>query len=117
MAIVAGIGAVNINGKQLTVGNTVTVSPLGQTRESVVGMSGNAGIKITRRAPWIECEVITTPDFKITDFDISDATVQADFANGRTYILRNGALVGEPELAAGDGTCTLRYEGTDCKEI
>ena len=57
-------------------------------------------------------------DFKASDLDnVVNATVTAELANGRTYILRNAWSVAPVEINAAEGTFNKRFEGMSCDEL
>ena len=115
---VAGVCYVKADGQQYTLGGSCTVSPSSVEREGVVGLSGPAGYKETPRIPFVEIEVVTTPDLSIEAVDkITDATVTAELANGKTYVLRGAWSKAAVEINAADGTTTIRFEGLSCEEI
>jgi hypothetical protein len=114
---VAGKASIKWDGNLLSVAGSFTVSPLAQMREGLVGLGGVAGYKETPRIPFMECEVFTLPDFSLlTVGAIRQATIVAELANGRVYTLVDAWLAGEPDISAGDGTTTLRFEGKECIE-
>lgn len=115
---VAGTCKVRADSIKLDLGGTVTVSPLSVMREGVSGLGGPVGYKETPRIPFIEVEVITSSSFSLEAVGaITDATVQADLANNKSYILRQAWLAGEPDINAAEGTTTLRFEGVSCDEV
>lgn len=114
----AGVCYVHKDGKQITVGGTVTVSPSSTERESKVGLSGVVGYIERPRVPYIEIEGIADPSTKASDLDdVTDSTITAELANGHTYILRNAWSVAPVEIKGEDGTFTKRYEGMSCDEL
>lgn len=115
---IAGTCYVKVNAKVMTLGGTVTVSPSSVEREGKAGLSGVVGYVEKPRVPYIEVEAMTDPATKASDYDdITDATVTAELANGRVYILRNAWSTAASEINAAEGTFTKRFEGLSCDEI
>jgi hypothetical protein len=114
---VAGVATVTVDGEALDILGTLTVSPFTVTREGVVGLGGVKGYKETPRIPSIEVEVATTSATSLATLEgVTNATVNADLANGKKYVLTEAWLSGEPDINAAEGTTTLRFEGKNCKE-
>lgn len=108
---IAGVVFVKADGIQMSVAGSVTSSPFGEEREMLVGLSGPVGYKEMPRVPFLEVEIY---DDAGTDLEalhaLTDATVQAELANGKTHIYRNATSVTPPELNVSEGTTTMRWE-------
>ena len=114
---IAGVATVTVDGDALDILGTLTVSPFSVVREGVVGLGGVMGYKEMPRVPYIEVEVATTDGTKFATLEgITNATVNADLANGKKYVLTEAWIAGEPDVNAAEGTTTLRFEGKACKE-
>lgn len=115
---VAGVAYVYVDGIKLDLGGKITVSPWDTEKESVKGLSGTVGYKETPMTPFIEVEVITTPDLDLQAFqNIRSSTVIAELANGQTYTLRNAWTVTRPDMDGAEGTATLRFEAKNRPEM
>jgi len=115
---VAGVAFVKVDGKQLVLGGKVSGSMQTKKREGVIGLSGPAGYKEEVVIPFIEVEVIKTPDLRIQDIlDVTNATVQAEGADGTLYVLANAYHAGESPLELGEGTVTFKFEGKRPTEV
>jgi hypothetical protein len=113
---VAGECFVKVDSRQLSVRGTLTISPNRLTRTSVAGLDGIHGYQSVFRAPYIEIEITNRPQFPLTDLEnVVDATVTAELENGEVWVLRNAFQTGDLELNAADGTCTVRFDGMDCR--
>ena len=114
---IAGVAFLKVDGQQFILEGTLTVSPGSVSREGLVGLSGVAGYKEMPRIPFIEGSFFTTPDLSIKSVEnITNATVTAELANGKTYVLRNAWSQEALEINAADGTFTQRFEGMECIE-
>ena len=115
---IGGTAFVLVNGRQYALEGTLTVSPTTVVREGKAGLSGVIGYTERARVPYIEGTFATDEDLALDDIKaMRDGTVQADLANGKSYVLRNAWHAGEPEIDAAEGTVPLRWEGKDCEEI
>jgi hypothetical protein len=114
----AGIAYVKVDGRQLPLRGNFTVSPSPLQRAGIAGQDGVHGFSEVPRVPYIEGDVSLTPDVSIEDLDdITGATVQADLANGKSYVLREAWTVSAFELNTHDGQTRVRFEGVSCHEI
>jgi hypothetical protein len=115
---IAGVAYVKADGVQYALGGTLTVSTDLVEREGIAGLSGPAGYKESWRIPYIEGEFLLKDDLSIADLTaITEATVQAELANGHVYVLRRAWCKGAHELNAADGTVTVRFEGLGGEEL
>lgn len=118
MARVAGIAYIRVNGRQLPLKGSFMVSPSSFERSKVVGQDYVHGTAINPRAPFIEGDITLIRDLSIEDLDaIEGATVTAELANGRGYVLRNADCKSAHELNTKDGQVRVRFEGDSCDEI
>jgi hypothetical protein len=114
MARIAGTAYVKVDGDQYTLAGTLTVSPAAVTREGLAGLSGVAGYKEMPRVPFIEGEFYMTTGVSLPAIEaITNATITAELANGKVYVLRNAWHAGAIEANAGEGTFTARFEGLE----
>jgi hypothetical protein len=110
---VAGTCYVYQDGRQVSLGGTFNIGVSSVNREDVVGLSGPVGVKEAWVRPYMEAEIIKTPDLRLTDLEkITDATITAELADGTTVVLYNACQIGELEYAGADGTVTVRWSGS-----
>ncbi len=115
---VAGVAFVKVDAVMLELRGGLTVSPDDREREGIAGQDGVHGFKETPRVPFIECEVTTSADLSISALqDITNATVTAELANGRTYVLRNAWTAEAREIETEEGKTKIRFEGLSCTEL
>lgn len=115
---IAGVCSFKVNGAAFSVSGSLDVQPMTTKNEKLVGMSGPAGHKETNIVPYIEGEIFLVPGLSLKDLAaFTDETVQADLANGRSYVLRNACWAGDVVAKAADGTAAIRFEGEDCEEL
>jgi hypothetical protein len=114
----AGIAYVKVDGSQLPLRGNFTVSPSKLERAGIAGQDGVHGYSELPRVPFIEGDVSLTPEVSIEDLDdITDATVTAELANGKTYVLSEAWTKSAFELNTHDGIVRVRFEGMACNEL
>lgn len=70
------------------------------------------------RVPYIEGDVSTIPSLSMVAVEqITNSTITAELANGRTYVLREAWTKSALELNTREGHVRIRFEGTACDEI
>lgn len=115
---IAGTAFVKADGAQYTLAGSLTVSIDAAEREGLAGLSGVAGYKETPVVPFIEGEFFLTEGLSLEDVEaMTDVTVTAELANGKTYVLRNAWASGKREANASEGTATIRFEGMSGGEM
>lgn len=114
----AGIAYIKVDGKQFPLRGNMTVMPSATVRTGIAGQDYVHGYSELPVVPYIEGDFSTTADWSIADIKgITNATVTAELANGRTYVLRGAWQAGDLPLESADGKVKLRFEGLDCKEF
>lgn len=109
---VAGICFIKVDGEQLEVSGGVEAPITDLKRETVMGLSGPAGIKETALEPFIKLTAIFMPDFPMETLRTNtELTVTAEMANGKVYTLSVAFLKGEPSAKGEDGTIELEFGG------
>lgn len=115
MGQIGGVKSVRVDNLSPKVGDTVDVIPHTVSRESVVGLQGDAGFRQTNRSASIAFEVLETGDVKVKDLlDKVDATVTV-VTSVKTYVLRNARQVGDLQIALADGKYTVTFEGPELR--
>jgi hypothetical protein len=70
------------------------------------------------RVPFIEGDVSLVPGLLMEDVEaITNSTVQADLANGTSYVLTEAWCKAAFDLNSHDGQTRVRFEGTKCLEV
>lgn len=115
---IAGTCYVKVDGEQIEVAGSVTVSISMFEKEGLSGLTGVAGYKETPRIPFIEVEAYLVPGFPVTKLEkTNNATVTAELANGQVAVLSGAWLAGAIEAKAEEGTTTLKFQGLEGKWI
>ena len=117
-APVGGTAYVKVDGVQLQLRGNLTTNIGDKERETVVGQDGVHGFTEKPMAPFIECEITDHRDLDIPALgEITDATVTAEMATGKVYVLRNAWSLKAPDLNAAEGSMTIRFEGLRGEEV
>ena len=115
---VAGIAFVKVDGKQYDLRGSFTVSPSATERTGIAGQDGVHGFMEVPRVPYIAGDLTTTAGLSIDELDaIEDATVTAELANGKTYVLTDAWCKAGHEINTHDGQVPVRFEGLACVEM
>ncbi len=114
---IAGVCYLKVDSTQYALRGSLTVSPDDVEREGIAGMDGPHGFKETPRVPSISADISDTDGLSMSALlAITDATVTAELANGKVYVLRNAWTKGGHELDAGEGQISVTFEGMKCEE-
>lgn len=115
---IAGIAYLKVDGQQYPLRGSFTVSPSPTERTGIAGQDYVHGYTENPRVPYIEGDVSTTADVSTETLDaIISATVTAELANGKTYVLSNAWCKSAIEINTKDGQIRVRFEGTDLNEM
>lgn len=113
-----GIAYLKVDGRQYSLRGSFTISPDVTEREGIAGQDGVHGYLEKPRVPYISGELTDSAGFSLTDLRaISDATVTAELANGKVYVLRNAWTTEAHEINTGDAQLTVKFEGISCREL
>ena len=108
----AGICYIKVDGEQLEVSGGVEAPIVELKRETVMGLSGPAGLKETALEPYIKVTAIFMPGFPMDTLRTNtEMTVTAEMANGKVYTLSGAFVKGEPSAKGEDGTVELEFGG------
>jgi len=115
---IGGIAFLRVDGRQYPLRGAFTVSPSAVERSGVAGQDQVHGYIEVPRVPFIEGDVSLTPEVSAEELElITGATVTAELANGKVYVLRDAWCKSALELQTHDGQTRVRFEGTSCDEV
>ena len=115
---IAGTCFVAIDGVQYALRGALRVNPLDSIRESVVGMDRVHGFKEMPRAPSIEAEFTDLGSMSVKALGaLSGATITAELANGKVFILVDAFTSGDIQIDPADGKYQAKFEGFSCREV
>ncbi|WP_439292358.1 MULTISPECIES: phage tail tube protein [Rahnella] len=107
----AGTASVTTNGVTIMVAGQFKYSPSTVKRETLTGMDRVHGYKEKPSAPYISCQVRDSGGTTVADFnDMTDVTVVAEIANGKTIIGTGMWTVESQEVDSEDAVFDVRWE-------
>lgn len=107
----AGTASVTTNGVTIMVAGQFKYSPSTVKRETLTGMDRVHGYKEKPSAPYISCQVRDIGGTTVADFnDMTDVTVVAELANGKTIIGTGMWTVESQEVDSEDAVFDVRWE-------
>jgi Phage tail tube protein len=115
---IAGTAFFKVDGNILPLRGAFTVSPSSLTREGISGQDYVHGYSEMPRVPSITGDVSTTPDLSMETLELmTNVTVTAELANGKTYVLREAWCKSALENATREGQMKVTFEGVSCDEL
>jgi hypothetical protein len=115
---VAGIVFVKVDGAQLKIKANVNCNRGDEKREGIVGHDGVHGYKSLPQIPYIEGEQTDSKDLDLKKYmAIDGATVTVQFANGKTFVLRQAWNASEGTVGSEEANISFRFEGLDAEWI
>lgn len=115
---IGGTAYIKTDGKQWTLGASMSVKINSVTRTGVRGLSGGGGYTEEHTVSYIEGEFLNVKDFSAVELaDIVDATVVAELVNGKSYMLSHAWLANDVVSDAAAGTIPFRFESLEGKEL
>lgn len=86
-------------------------------REALVGADVTHGYKETQKVAFIEGELRDKSDLDLAAlFNVTDATVTLELANGKNIILRNAWYAGDGTVGTENANIACRFEGLSGEE-
>lgn len=115
---IAGTAWLKVNGGIYPCRGNLTVSPSSVERAMIAGQDYIHGYSELPRVPSISGDVSLDPALSMDDVEATvDATVTAELANGKTYVLREAACVSALDLNTREGSVRITWQGVSCDEM
>jgi hypothetical protein len=115
---IAGVAFLKVDGNLYPLRGNFTVSPSAVERQGIAGQDRVHGYSELPRVPFIEGDVSLVPELSMEAVEqVTAATVTAELANGKVYVLREAWCRSALELNTREGQVRVRFEGTACDEI
>ena len=115
---IGGTATVKADGTQFALKGNLQVVPSAVEREGIAGQDYVHGYLERPIVPSIKGDFSTVPGFSLEDMEaMTDVTVQADLANGSSYILSDAWTVAKFMIDTVRGQVEIHWEGTICSEI
>ncbi len=117
--IVSGLFNLLINGRLFVAKGNFTYNHGGIKNEGQVASNGDiVGFKTSRMIPFIEGELIDTPDLDIKALQaIRDGEITLELANGKVFVLSGAHWSGDGNAQTEDGNVAIKFEGTSAEEF
>jgi len=109
---------VKANGLQYRAKGSWTYNLGKDKKESVVGMDGFHGFKVTPQVAFIEGTITDSADLSLeTLLDLEDATIILELANGKIISLSGASFANDGNVTTEEGEIEARFEGERAEEI
>ena len=109
---IAGIANISVDGVTYLLSGEFTYSPADVERKTLTGQDQVHGYSEMPRAPFISGTLRDAVTFTVKDFNaMTDVTIHAELANGKTITGRNMWTVDAQEVKTTEGTFEVRFEG------
>jgi hypothetical protein len=113
----AGVAYLTVDGKTFMLSGDLTYKPSKVSRQTLLGQDGVHGYSEMPAAGSISCNVRDSGGLTVADINaMTNVTVVAELANGKTIVGRNMWTVEEQEVNTTEGTFPVRWEGMDVQE-
>jgi hypothetical protein len=115
---IAGTATIKVDGNMYPLKGNLTVSGSPLERTGIAGQDYVHGYQELPRVPYIECDISTLPEVSLETLErITNATIQADLINGRSYVLHQAWCKPPLDINSHDGQFRIRFEGVQCDEL
>lgn len=115
---IAGIAFLKVDGDLYPLRGNFTVSPSSVERAGIAGQDYIHGYSELPRLPVISGDVSLDPRLSMDDVEqVTNSTVTAELANGKTYVLREAWCTAALELNSREGQTRVTFQGVSCDEI
>lgn len=115
---VGGIIFLKINGELFSAKGAFTYDIGVPQRTAVVGADAVHGFMEQPKAPMIEGAITDSSDLQIKNlFELRDATVTLELANGKVIVLRQAFFSGEGTTSTEEGEIAVKFEGLSAQEV
>lgn len=113
----AGIAYLSIDGKTYMLAGELAYSVSSKTRETLVGQDRVHGYSEKPHAGFISASIRDSKGLTVAQLnDMTNVTVVAELANGKTIIGRNLWTVEAQEVKTNEATIEVRWEGPSVEE-
>jgi hypothetical protein len=113
----AGTAYLSVDGKTYRLAGDLKYQVSGFKRETLSGQDGPHGYSELPIPGYISASVRDSSDLKLSDINaMTNVTVVAELANGKTVIARNAWTVEQQEVNTTDAVFEVRWESTAVTE-
>jgi hypothetical protein len=115
---IGGTLSFTIDGTAYEVRGSFEVQASSIKREGIAGQSGVQGYTEMPVVPGFKCDLTTNGALSFAALEsISNATMQANLANGKTYVLTQAWFNSGTTISAAEGKIACEFQGMSCTEI
>jgi len=108
----AGVANISVDGVTYLLSGEFTYSSADTERKTLTGQDQVHGYSEMPRAPFISCTLRDAGTLTVKDFNaMTDVTIHAELANGKTITGRNMWTVNAQEVKTQESTFDVRFEG------
>lgn len=109
-----GIESLTIDGAQYRVKGDVTYCLGTVKRETVMGLDGRHGVKITPQVAFFETSITDSKNLSLKDlFNKEEATAVVKLRNGKSLSFTRAFYAGDAQATASEGEVGVRFEALD----
>lgn len=113
-----GVAYLKGDGQTIPLRGALTVHPQQTKRTGVAGQDGPQGFTEMPVCPSIEADVSCDPGYSIAAaLAMTNATVQAELANGMVYVLRGAWVAEEVSVDTVEGKAKFTWQGLSMDEF
>jgi hypothetical protein len=117
MGIIAGRADLEIDGTKYVVGDAMTIDPQTEVGESIVGMGGFGGTKLSYKMAKVTGTIMNGSDVLLRElYKMRDFKARAGEASGKNYSLSGANFTGDLALDVNAGTISFTIEAKSCTE-
>ena len=114
----AGIAYLSVDGQSYMLSGDLAYNPSTVTRETATGQDGVHGYIEKPHAGYISGTLRDAGGLTVASFNaMTNVTVTAELANGKTVVGRNMWTVDAQEVKTAEGTFDVKWEGLSVEEI
>lgn len=114
----ADILRITVDGAPIRCKGEFTVRPGVPKRNGIIGTNEVAGFNEEIVIPFVEGALTDSANLNLEDFFmIKNATVNVEFANGKTFLLTEAYYAGSAEIKSKENEVNVRFEGKEGKYI
>lgn len=115
---IGGVLNFTIDGTQYAARGNFEVTPSTVKREGVAGQDFVHGYTETPIVPGIKGDLTTTSDLSLETLEgITNSTIQASLANGKTYVLSQAWTTSAFSINTAEGRFAFEAQGVTCDEV
>lgn len=113
----AGIAYLSVEGQQYMLAGDLAYKVSKVSRETLTGQDRVHGYSEKPVPGYISGTIRDSGGLKLSDINaMSNVTVTAELANGKTVVARNAWVVEDQEVKTTEGTFEVKWESADVKE-